>query len=461
MDQHIKEKCASLASLDAKINSLTSLHTAESIQHVIKDLDLKKSLPLGGKLITIKENMCTKYWTTSASSEILHDYVSPFEATLVESLEKNGGVIIGKTNMDEFAMGTSTHNSLHGRTAFPHTDNELYQVGGSSGGCAASVAADLAFASIGTDTGGSIRLPAAYVGCVGFKPSFGRISRYGVIPFAHSLDTVGIVAKDVEGVHTVFDVLNQPDSKDATCLTLQSRKTIDDHCNKYKSTEKPVVVGVPTNWNIAETHPEVLSKWNEFLSVLKSQGCEIREIQLPNSLYGLSIYSALAYAEGVTNLARFSNPIFGSRLQQGEYPDDVDPRTHLMGVEVQKRLLIGAYSLSFGKDNGINQKAQLMRRAVQMEFNRSFKIPSLQESDPSGDVDFIVTPSFLKPTQPIGASAPTDFLSDSMLVPSSLAGLPSISIPFGKICGGLPMGIQLIAQYGDDKSLLSFSRRFS
>ncbi|EPY51069.1 glutamyl-tRNA amidotransferase [Schizosaccharomyces cryophilus OY26] len=461
MDQYLLDNCASLASKDVEINSLTSFHTAESIKDVIKDLAVKRNLPLGGKLITVKENMCTKYWTTSASSEILSDYVSPFEATLVENLEKNGGVIIGKTNMDEFAMGTSTHNNLHGRTAFPQVKDELYQVGGSSGGCAASVAADLSFASIGTDTGGSVRLPAAYVGCVGFKPSFGRISRYGVIPFAHSMDTVGIVTKDVESTQTVYNVLNQPDSKDATCLSLQWRKTIDEHCKKFKSTEKAIVIGVPTNWNIAETHPEVLCKWNEFISLLKSQGCEIREIQLPNSLYGLSIYAALAYAEGVANLARFSNPIFGSQLQQGKYPDGLDPRTHLMGQEVQKRLLIGAYSLSFGKDNRINQKAQLMRRAVQMEFNRSFRIPSLQASDPSGDVDFIVTPSFLKPSQPIGASTPTDFLSDSMLVPSSLAGLPSISIPFGKVCGGLPMGMQLIAQYGDDESLLSFSKRFT
>ncbi|EPY54291.1 glutamyl-tRNA amidotransferase alpha subunit [Schizosaccharomyces cryophilus OY26] len=460
MAQNLVKKCISVAAKDVKVNSLTSFHTADSIKSVIKGLVNKNTanLPLNGKILTVKDNICTKYWPTSCGSRILNDYISPFEATLVRTLKENGGIIIGKTNMDEFAMGTNTNNALHGQTAFPLIKDKSYQVGGSSGGCAASVAADICYASIGTDTGGSVRLPAAYVGCVGFKPSFGRISRYGAMPFANSMDTMGIIAKDVDSIITVYGLLSHADPKDATCLTTKMRSKIEAHCQKHKVSNKPTVIGIPTNWNVTETDTEVLSKWNEFISLLKSNNFEIKEIQLPYSLYGLSVYTTLAYAEGASNLARYNNAIFGSDCQnQGR---SMNPRSAFFGEEVKKRLLLGAYSLSTGKKTGIHRKAQILRRAVQKEMNGCFRIPSLHAHDPSGDIDFIVTPSFLKPSMPIGTKQPYDFLSDSMLVPANLAGLPSISIPFGQVHGGLPMGIQLIAQYGDDNALLSFSKCF-
>ncbi|WBW72423.1 mitochondrial glutamyl-tRNA amidotransferase alpha subunit Gta1 [Schizosaccharomyces osmophilus] len=462
MAQNLVTKCVSAALKDVKVNSLTSFHTADSVKHAIRELANKNTteLPLSGRILTVKDNLCTDYWPTSCGSRYLSDYVSPFEATLVKTLKENGGLIVGKTNMDEFAMGTTTNNALYGQTVFPLSEDKdkLYQVGGSSGGCSASVAADICYASIGTDTGGSVRLPAAYIGCVGFKPSFGRISRYGAVPFANSMDTMGIMAKDVEGITTVFGLLNHADPKDATCLSTEMRTKINAHCKKHKKTEKPSVIGVPTNWNVAETDKEVLSKWNEFISLLKSEGYEIKEIYLPYSLYGVGIYTSLAYAEGASNLARYNNAIFGSNGQ--DLGPSLSSRSAYFGEEVKKRLLLGAYSLSSGKKLGFHRKAQLLRRAVQKEFNGSFRIPSLHGLDPSGDIDFIVTPSFLKPSMPIGTKTSSDFLSDSMLVPANLAGLPSISIPFGQVHNGLPMGIQIIAQYGDDDSLLSLSNAF-
>ncbi|EPX74345.1 glutamyl-tRNA amidotransferase alpha subunit [Schizosaccharomyces octosporus yFS286] len=462
MAQELVKKCLSAVLKDAKVNSLTSFHTADSIKHSLKELATKnaRDLPLNNRILTVKDNLCTNYWPTSCGSRYLSDYISPFEATLVKTLKENGGIIIGKTNMDEFAMGTSTNNALYGQTVFQLSEDKdkLYQVGGSSGGSSASVAADICYASIGTDTGGSVRLPAAYIGCIGFKPSYGRISRYGAVPFANSMDTMGIMAKDFDGITSVFDLLNRTDPKDATCLSEKMRMKIDRHCQKYKNHETPSIIGVPTDWNVVEMDNEVLSKWNEFISLLKSRGHLIKEVHLPSSLYGVSIYTSLAYAEGASNLARYNNSIFGPISQDKRH--ELSPRSANFGEEVKKRLLLGAYSLSSGKKIGFYRKAQLLRRAVQKEFNACFRIPSLHALDPSGDIDFIVTPSFLKPSMPIGSKTSSDFLSDSMLVPANLAGLPSISIPFGQVHNGLPMGIQLISQYGDDNSLLSFSRAF-
>ncbi|CAA22807.1 mitochondrial glutamyl-tRNA amidotransferase alpha subunit Gta1 [Schizosaccharomyces pombe] len=463
----LKEVAAKYASIilnDAKIKSLTSINSAEYLYDSfveISKLPLEKKLPLKWKLITVKENICTKTNLTTAASNMLKDYNSPFDASIVESLKKAGGIILGKTNMDEFAMGVKSENNLFGRTVNPVVKDSNYDVGGSSGGAAAAIAADICYASVGSDTGGSIRLPAAYVGCVGFKPSFGRISRYGMLAFANSFDTVGIAANNVKGVTKVFNVLDHPDINDSTCLTKEARYFVKEQHKKLS--RKPIKIGIPIDWNVSETHPNVLDKWNEFISLLKSNGYLVQEIQLPISLYANSVYSTMAYAEATSNLAKYNTIAFGNCLDE-KFEEEIissTARSFFLGDEVKKRLLLGAYSLARMNSSDLFSKARYVRRAIQLEFNKNFFLPSFSVDDPRGDIDFIVTPSFFNSSQPIETPSSYSHLSDTMLVPANMAGIPSVSIPFGTLNNGLPMGIQIMAQYLNDEDLLSFAGQFA
>lgn len=424
-------------------------------------------------------------------------------------------IVVGKTNMDEFGMGSHSIFSAFGPVKNGRGSAAL-SVGGSSGGAAYSVADAYSSFAIGTDTGGSVRLPAAYMGLVGFKPSYGRISRNGVIPYANSLDTVGILAKSCIDVWYLYLALDHPDPKDPTCLTSQSRERIQRvklQRRQSKSDEKvrlmarglrseewfttkqtlappkPVAarhtalfppsrhrrVGVPTEYNIAELLPEVRDAWNRALTILENQGHDIVPISLPSTQQALSAYYVLAPAEASSNLAKYDGIRYGNpRGESFDAGEDVlyaEHRGRLFGDEVKRRILLGSYTLSAGAMDNYFIQAQKVRRLVQQDFNNVFKMPHpLMDNGGivSNGVDFIVCPT--APTFPPNfdaleqAPSLNSYINDVFTVPASLAGLPAISVPAPihpdsiKTLPQNAVGIQVIGQYGDDVGVIQFAK---
>ncbi|EEB07624.1 glutamyl-tRNA amidotransferase alpha subunit [Schizosaccharomyces japonicus yFS275] len=461
MIEELVTKYANAVSKNTRINALTKLRSLDALKKEATALSkIGCELPLKGRILTIKECICTKEDTATSSSKILEGYQSPFDATIVKLLRDAGALILGSTNMDEFAMGVSSNNELFGQTVNPLYDHDSFVAGGSSGGAAAAVAAGMCHASIGTDTGGSIRLPSAFTGVFGFKPTYGRISRFGVIPFANSLDTIGISGDSIDSVRRIFHVLNQHDKNDLSCMTNNQRTKVDHLIKNSSSNEKPVV-GIPTNWNVAELEPAILDKWNECIAKLEEAGCTVKEVYLPNSSYALNIYFAVAYAEGLSNLARYDGAMFGQHLvdeETGRRLSVKEIRSMLVGEEVQKRVLLGAYSLRYGSEKGLFKKAQQVRREIQREFNKAFRMQNaLCHDDECGTVDFIVAPVSLSFCPKIGASSPNDLITDALLIPANMAGAPSMSVPCGKTPEGFDVGLQVIAQFGDDERCIQYS----
>jgi aspartyl-tRNA(Asn)/glutamyl-tRNA(Gln) amidotransferase subunit A len=432
-------------------------------------------------------------------------------------LEQAGMVLLAKTNMDEFGMGSHSRNSAfgpvtNGGSARGTADPDALSVGGSSGGSALAVAAKLAHIGIGTDTGGSVRLPAAYMSICGFKPSYGRISRNGVIPYANSLDTVGILSRTADEARRMFDILDQPDNKDPTCLTRDSRIRIMDTKSERRAlstgssilhntygprTGPPVEstpnsaqkgsrfyvhkqpstwrrrIGVPLEYNIAEMHPMVRWSWVATLSYLQSQDCEILPISLPSTKHALSAYYILAPAEASSNLAKYDGVRYGEKRSCDSDDDHgqlyARHRYEQFGPEVRRRILLGTYSLSAGAMDNYFIQAQKIRRMVQKDFDSVFRMPNPLRSNAhlvENGVDLIVCPTaptppphidFLESTTPIES-----YMNDVFTVPASLAGLPAISVPGPEHpdhpwTPELAVGMQVIGQYGDDYSVLYFA----
>lgn len=422
-------------------------------------------------------------------------------------------VLLAKTNMDEFGMGSHSRNSAFGPVTNGGSikgtkDPDALSVGGSSGGSALAVAANLAHIGIGTDTGGSVRLPAAYMSICGFKPSYGRISRNGVIPYANSLDTVGILSRTAEQARHTFDILDQPDDKDPTCLTPDSRARIkevqsergllpernvyfDDVFRPLQGTTPKTVqetsrfhvhrksgsgkqrIGVPLEYNIAEMHPLVRWSWVATLSFLQSQDCEILPISLPSTKHALSAYYILAPAEASSNLAKYDGVRYGEKRSR-ETDDDngqlyARHRYEQFGPEVRRRILLGTYSLSAGAMDNYFIQAQKIRRMVQNDFDSVFSMRNPLRSDApqvENGVDLIVCPT--APTPPphidfLESSTPIEsYMNDVFTVPASLAGLPAVSVagpehPDHPWTPELSVGMQVIGQYGDDQSVLEFA----
>lgn len=427
-------------------------------------------------------------------------------------------VLLAKTNMDEFGMGSHSRNSAfgpvtNGGSIRGKADADALSVGGSSGGSALAVAARLAHIGIGTDTGGSVRLPAAYMGLCGFKPSYGRISRNGIIPYANSLDTVGVITRTAAEARLVFDVLDRPDPKDPTCLTKDSRIRIMRakterrvvstgsailH-NTYDTTSEPRAestpdaaqkpsrsymrqqrytrkrrIGVPLEYNIAEMHPLVRWSWVATLSYLQSQNCEIIPISLPSTKHALSAYYILAPAEASSNLAKYDGVRYGEQRSHTTDDDEgqlyASHRYEKFGPEVKRRILLGTYSLSAGAMDNYFIQAQKIRRMVQKDFDSVFSMPNPLQSDAHGvenGVDLILCPTaptppphidFLESTTPLES-----YMNDVFTVPASLAGLPAISVrgpehPDHPWKPEISVGMQVIGQYGDDYSVLYFAQ---
>ena len=396
-----------------------------------------ESAPLLGIPLAIKDNILIKGKRVSAASKILDGYVAPYSAHVIERLQAQGAVFLGRTNMDEFAMGGSTENSAFGRTKNPH---DLARVpGGSSGGSAAALAAHLCLGALGTDTGGSIRQPAALCGIVGMKGTYGSVSRFGAIAMGSSLDQIGPFAHTVEDTQTIFDAIAGHDARDAT--SLPDKKAVD---------KKPKVIGVPRAFLSQGTDPDVLARFEESLALLSAAGYEVRNIELPAVPHSLAVYYIVMPAEASTNLARFDGVRFGLAVP-GEHVLDTYKKTRGQGFgkEVRRRILIGTYVLSSGYVDAYYRKAEAVRALIKNDFARAF-----------AEVDIIATPT--SPTPAFKAGEKEDplamYAADIFTVPVNLAGIPGISVPMKTVLrdgNELPVGIQFMATHGNEQALFT------
>lgn len=398
--------------------------------------------PLAGVPISLKDVLCTRQGCTTCCSRILQGYRSPFDATVVERLAEAGAVFLGKTNMDEFAMGSSTENSAVQVTCNPWKLN--YVPGGSSGGSAASVAADEAACSLGSDTGGSIRQPAACCGCVGLKPTYGRVSRYGLVAFASSLDQIGPFTKDVEDCALMLNVICGQDHRDSTSANVP----VPDFREALTGDIRGVRVGMPREYFTEALGGEVREKVEDAIKTLEQLGARVVEVTLPHTEYAIAVYYIICTAEASANLARFDGVRYGYRSPR---TGDMREMYHLsrsegFGPEVGRRIILGTYVLSSGYYDAYYLKAQKVRSLIREDFMNAFR-----------DCDVIVTPTSPTPAFRIGEKTadPLEmYLSDIYTISVNLAAIPGLSLPCGLTRDGLPVGLQLLGRHFDEATLL-------
>ena len=404
--------------------------------------------PLAGIPTAIKDVVCTKGILTTCGSQILGDFISPYDATVMTKLHQEGIVMVGKTNMDEFAMGSSTENSAYQTTRNPWDVETI--PGGSSGGSAAVVAAGEAICSIGSDTGGSIRQPAALCGVVGMRPTYGRISRFGLVAFASSLDQIGPFSKDVTDCAIMLNAICGHDPMDSTSVNLP----VPDFTKSLINDVQGVKLGIPKEYFIAGMDEEVeASVWNAIES-LQSCGAIVEEISLPHTDYAIAAYYIIAPAEASANLARYDGVRYGFRAADTEELIDMYKQTRSQGFgdEVKRRIMLGTYALSSGYYDAYYLKAQKVRTLIKADFDKAFE-----------KVDVVVTPTSPTPAFKLGertADPLQMYLSDVMNTPSSLAGLPGISIPCGFTKSGLPIGLQLLAPPFEEEKIMRVAYTF-
>ena len=408
--------------------------------------------PLTGVPIAHKDIFVTRDFSSTASSRILHGYMSPFDATVVDNLGRAGMVTLGKLNCDEFAMGSSNENSAYGNVLNPWDATAV--PGGSSGGSAAAVAARLTPVATATDTGGSIREPAAFSGVTGTKPTYGRPSRYGMIAFASSLDTAGLMTQSAEDAALVFNQMLGFDAKDSTSV----ERPTEDFTRALGNDVRGLKIGVPKEFFGDGLQPDVAQAVNAALDVYRALGAELVEISLPNAELGIPVYYVIAPAEASSNLSRFDGVRYGHRA--GHYADLTDmikkSRAEGFGAEPKRRILVGTYVLSHGYYDAYYIKAQKVRRLIADEFQRAFE----QCDVIAGPVTTSVAFGFgEKAADPVAM-----YMADLYTVPGSLAGVPSMSIPcgfgVGAVNGGRPVGLQLIANYFDEARLLAVAHAY-
>jgi len=403
---------------------------------------------LGGVPISLKEVLCTTEGETTCSSKIIADYRSPYNATAVSKLIGAGAVLLGKVNMDEFAMGSSTENSAIKKTRNPWNLNCV--PGGSSGGSAASVASDTATLSIGSDTGGSIRQPASFCGCVGIKPTYGRVSRYGLVAFASSLDQIGPLTKDVYDAALTLNVLCGKDPHDATTADLP----VPDFTKALTGDIKGLKIGLPKEYYTEYLGEETRNKIETALDVLRAQGAETVEVSLPHTEYAVAVYYILAPAEASANLARFDGVRYGFR-----HPDAHDVKSlYVMsksagfGPEVQRRILLGTYVLSSGYYDAYYLKAQKVRHLIKQDFDQAYE-----------KCDVIITPTTPTPAFEFGSKTDDPlamYLNDIYTISANLAAIPGISVPCGKSPEGLPVGLQVMGRAFDEATILRVAHTY-
>ena len=409
---------------------------------LIKNQILKKKLP--GIPIAIKDLFCTKNIKTTAGSKILENFVPTYESTVTQNILNEGGIIIGKLNCDEFAMGSSNETSYFGNVQNPVSENLV--PGGSSGGSSSALAAKLTPATIGTDTGGSIRQPASFTGTVGLKPTYGSCSRYGIVAFASSLDQAGPMTQDVKDCSLMLEIMSSYDSKDSTSVEFKRENYLSNLNDNIKGKK----IGIPKEYRVDGMPKEIDELWEKGIKIIKENGGQIVEISLPNTNYALPTYYIVAPAEASSNLARYDGVKYGFR-SKGENLIDMYEKTRSEGFgdEVKRRIMIGTYVLSSGYYDAYYLKAQKVRRLIKNDFDDAYN-----------KVDAILTPSTPSSAFKIGEKLndPVSmYLNDIFTVPVNLAGLPAISIPAGHDKKGYPLGLQVIGKAFDEQNILNIA----
>ena len=403
---------------------------------------------LGGVPIAIKDNICTNGVKTTCASKMLENFTPIYDATVVKKLEEAGAIIVGKTNMDEFAMGSSTETSYFKKTKNPWNLNRV--PGGSSGGSAAAVSSDMAFAALGSDTGGSIRQPASYCSVVGLKPTYGLISRFGLIAFASSLDQIGPFTKTVEDAAIMLNVISGHDKLDTTSADIEKV----DYTKSLVNDVKGKVIGIPTDFITEGISEDVKQAYDNAIDTLKEAGAKIEEIKLEYAKYSLATYYIIATAEASSNLGRYDGIRYGYRAKDFNDLDElyVKSRTEGFGDEVKRRIMLGTYVLSSGYYDAYYKRAQQVRTLIVENFKKAFE-----------KCDVIMIPTAPNTSFKFGAhnASPLEmYLEDIYTVPVNIAGLPGISVPGGFGENGMPIGIQFIAKAFDEQNLLQVAYTF-
>jgi len=419
-----------------KVKRLNALLTPVKELRKALDAQATAARPTGvlyGMPVAVKDNICTLEFTTTCGSKILEGYRSPYEATVITKLKAAGALIAGKTNCDEFAMGSSTEHSAYGRSLHPLDKTRV--PGGSSGGSAALVAAGAVPAALGSETGGSVRQPASFCGVVGIKPTYGRVSRYGLVAFGSSLDQIGAFGRSVHDAARVLSVISGRDPRDATCEDRDPLRlpTVPESLQGF-------VIGLPREYFPADLDPAVRRACDRAVRLMKEQGAAVREVSLPHTQYAVPTYYVIAPAEASSNLARFDGVRYGPRAEGATDVRTLYRRTRGegFGPEVRRRILVGTYVLSAGYYDAYYLRAQQMRALIVQDFRNAF----------DRGVDLLFTPTTPSPAFKAGerlADPVSMYLSDIFTVTANLAGLPAISLPIGRV-KGLPLGGQFIGQ---------------
>ena len=433
----VDQMLAEVSQRDAAVGAFLSID-ADLIRQQAQQADL--NLPLGGIPIAIKDNINAKGEPCTCGSKFLSEnYRAPYDAGVIQKLRAAGAILFGRTNMDEFAMGSATENSALQATHNPAAPGHI--PGGSSGGSAAAVAAGFVPAALGSDTGGSIRQPASHCGIVGLKPTYGRVSRYGVVAFASSLDQVGPMTRTVEDAALLLQAIAGHDALDSTSATV----AVDDYTQGLKQGVKGLRVGVPKEYFAEGLHPAVREAISQALTKLEAEGATLVDISLPHTEYAVATYYIIAPAEASSNLSRFDGVRYGHRASQ---PADIlslyqQSREEGFGSEVKRRILLGTYVLSSGYYDAYYNKAQKVRTLICQDFAQAFE-----------KVDVILSPVAPSPARKLGeCSNPIeDFLADVCTIPVNLAGLPAMSVPLP--VSGLPIGLQVIAPHWQEARML-------
>ena len=438
--------------LDKRLNAFVSTFPDRALQQAREADEGKRGGVLAGVPIALKDNLCTSHGRTTCSSKMLEHFHAPYDATVVRKLEEAGAVVVGKTNLDEFAMGSSTENSAFGPTRNPWDETRV--PGGSSGGSAAALAAGMCLGSIGSDTGGSVRQPAALCGLVGLKPTYGRVSRYGLVAFASSLDQVGPFGRTVADAALLLNVIAGHDPRDSTSVP-------GDAPDFLKDLDRPVDrlrVGIVKEYDVATgVDPQVKSTVDAAVQQFRDWGAELVDVSLPHTEYGIAAYYVIAPSEASSNLARYDGVHFGHRTKQ-PVRDIVElfsrSRAEGFGDEVQRRIMIGTYALSSGYYDAYYVRALQVRRLIRQDFDRAFE-----------KCDVILTPTSPVPAFKIGEKSDDPlsmYLTDVFTVTANIAAIPAVSLPCGFTPGAqpLPIGLQLLGPAFGEEKLLRVARMY-
>ena len=449
----VQEKINRIKQLDTTLNSFLTINTDQALTNAelidSKIANGENISALSGIPLAIKDNLCTKGIKTTCASKILGNFVPPYESTVTKKLLNAGAILIGKTNMDEFAMGSSTETSAFGPTLNPWNISKV--PGGSSGGSAASVAAGLCYGSLGSDTGGSIRQPASFCGVVGLKPTYGRVSRWGLIAFASSLDQVGPIANNVSDAAEILQIISGKDEFDSTTVDVP----VPNYLEKLSKSIKGMKIGLIDNcFEHKGLSADVKKSVLDGASLLENLGAEIVNISCPRFNDGIATYYVIAPSEASANLARYDGVKYGFRIDDEQSLIEMTSKSRALGFgsEVKRRILIGTYALSAGYVDAYYKKAQQVRTLIRKDFDDAFQ-----------KVDILLAPT--SPTTAFGSGENIDnpmamYLSDLLTIPANLAGLPAISLPCGFDKSSLPIGLQLIGNVFDEAKLLQVASQF-